>query len=80
MMKTEEPIIRRGDVKRFREYLNEHFRDTPKHQNGRYQQKTRPYGDYLYAQDRDMFQFEMREWLASLENKSTTADKGNSTE
>jgi hypothetical protein len=80
MMKTEEPIIRRGDVKRFREYLNEHFRDTPKHQNGRYQQKTRPYGDYLYAQDRDMFQFEMREWLASLESKSTTADKGNSTE
>lgn len=27
--------------------------------------KTRPYGDYLYAQDRDMFNYEFNAWIAA---------------
>lgn len=56
-----------GDIKRFREHLNaeEAKFPTPKHQHGRYQQRKRKYGDYLYAQDREKFMVEMEEWLKS---------------
>ncbi len=47
--------------KAFREFLNEHF-PLPTHRNGPYHQRTRPYGDYLYAQDREKFDHEYQEW------------------
>jgi hypothetical protein len=36
----------------------------PLHRNGRYQQRTRLYGDYLYSQDRAMFDHEFEQWKA----------------
>ena len=55
-------LVRRGDVARFREYLNAQDSGI-KHRHHRYHQRTRKYGDYLYAQDRDKFLVNMREWL-----------------
>lgn len=55
-------LVRRGDVARFRAYLNAQDDGVP-HKHNRYHQKTRPYGDYLYAQDREKFMVNMREWL-----------------
>ncbi len=40
--------------KEFREKLNKEY-SNPMHRNGRYRQIKRPYGDYLYYQDRDKF-------------------------
>lgn len=48
----------RGAIKRFREHLNTVCADE-NYRNGRYAQKKRGYGDYLYAQDRDKFFVEM---------------------
>lgn len=53
---------KRGDIKRFREHLNAQDA-TLSHRNGRYHQKTRKYGDYLYQQDREKFVVDMEEWL-----------------
>ena len=55
--------------KQFRDYLNEKFPANPatNHKNGRYQQKTRAYGDYLWHQDRSMFEADYQEHLAKLE-------------
>lgn len=51
--------------KAFREFLNrEHVGDS-KHKHDRFQQRTRSYGDYLYAQDREKFNVEYAEWCAS---------------
>lgn len=55
--------IPRGAITRFRKYLNETYADAPKHHHNRYQQRKRAYGDYLYAQDRDKFMMELRNWL-----------------
>lgn len=54
----------RGTVKRFREHLNRQFANSPlwKHHGNRGQRK-QPYGDYLYAADREMFMHELAEWL-----------------
>jgi hypothetical protein len=54
--------VQRGDIKKFREVLNK--ADRGDWRNGAYHQKTRPYGDYLYAQDREKFQIDMMEWIA----------------
>lgn len=51
--------------KAFREHLNRESADAPKHRHGRYQQRTRPYGDYLYHQDRAKFDVDYAEWLAA---------------
>lgn len=51
-------IPKRGARKAFREHLNVVCREGPKHKHNRYQQKTREYGDYLYNQDRAMFDVE----------------------
>lgn len=59
----------RGDIKRFREHLNQENQGQPNHKNGRYEQRTRPYGDYLYAQDREKFMVDMEEWLRSQKPK-----------
>lgn len=34
-----------------------------KHRNGRFHQKTRPYGDYLWFQDRARFEANYQDWL-----------------
>lgn len=46
--------MKKGTIKAYREYLNEKHKDT-KHKNFQYQQRKRGYGDYLYHQDRAMF-------------------------
>lgn len=55
--------IPRGAIKRFREHLNS--LPGPLHRNGPFHQQRRPYGDYLYAQDRDKFMVELAEWLTT---------------
>lgn len=52
---------KRGDVSRFKAHLN----SLPgnHHHNGRYRQRVRKYGDYLYTQDMDRFFVELDEWL-----------------
>lgn len=58
------PIAKRGARKAFREFLNELGRSGKNHRNGRYQQRTRGYGDYLYAQDREKFDVEFAEAMS----------------
>lgn len=51
----------------FRLHLNDLDRDNPrKHANGRYRQRSRPYGDYLYHEDRLKFEADYIEWLSNL--------------
>jgi hypothetical protein len=57
---------KRGDIKRFREHLNTVNQNGVKHQHGRFAQRTRGYGDYLYAQDRDRFMMEFQEWIKTI--------------
>ena len=56
--------------KEYREMLNcEHPfnpNDVGKGKNGRYKPSRRPYGDYLYAADREMFDTGYEEWLLTL--------------
>lgn len=54
----------RGTIKSFREYLNAACAEGPKFRERRFHQETRAYGDYLYAQDRDMFDVLLAEALA----------------
>ena len=49
--------------KAFREYLNQLCEDENKWKNGRYCQKKRGYGDYLYYQDREQFEVQYKKWL-----------------
>ena len=53
-MKFRGKEIKRGTFKKFRDYLNSKHPDY-KHKNFQYHQETRLYGDYLYFQDRAMF-------------------------
>jgi hypothetical protein len=55
-------LIRKGDVQRYRDHLNAQD-DGRKWRNFRRGQRVRKYGDYLYAQDREKFMVELREWL-----------------
>ena len=55
--------MKRGDIKRFREHLNSQDVGDSKHRHRNYRQRTRLYGDYLYAQDREKFDMELAEWL-----------------
>lgn len=57
-------VIPRGAIKSFRLHLNA-LPATAKHRHGPYHQRTRSYGDYLYAQDRDKFMVDLREWLTN---------------
>ena len=52
--------------KEFREWLNRDFAEEPKHRNYRFQQRTRPYGDYLWFQDREKFEADYQEHLKTL--------------
>jgi hypothetical protein len=58
--------------KAFKEFLNkqelEHRKVAPEYINTQYKngvrgQRTRLYGDYLYSQDREMFNAEYQNWL-----------------
>ena len=57
--------IQRGDIKRYREFLNAKY-PGQRHKHNRHHQISRPYGDYLYAQDHDKFLRDMCEWLPTL--------------
>lgn len=59
--------------KAFKEHLNRTigFSDEGKGKKGRYKATKRKYGDYLYSQDRVMFNVNYEEWLkeqAPLQN------------
>ena len=54
--------------KQFREYLNKQFANDSKWKHNRFHQRTRQYGDYLYFQDKVMFNVNYSEWL-ELKNK-----------
>jgi hypothetical protein len=54
---------KRGARKAFRQFLNTLGRGKT-HRNGRYQQRTRSYGDYLYFQDREKFEVEFAEAMS----------------
>lgn len=48
--------MKRGSIKAFREYLNDRFPpETGRWRNRVFVQRKRLYGDYLYAQDRALF-------------------------
>lgn len=61
---TNEMNLKRGEVKAFRELLNRMDVGDSKHRHFNYRQRTRLYGDYLYAQDRDKFFSDLTEWKA----------------
>jgi hypothetical protein len=65
--------IKRVVIKRFRQYLNEKFKDM-KYKNHRWHQETRAYGDYLYFQDRGMFNSCLNEALDSKNSENRFAD------
>lgn len=46
----------------YRKFLNETTEH--RHRNGRFEQRVRLYGDYLYHQDRDKFEMQFKEWQA----------------
>ncbi len=54
-------VKRKPTKKAFREHLNK-VHPLPLHRNGPYHQRTRAYGDYLYAQDKERFDIEYKEW------------------
>ena len=51
----------------FRKHLNE---SDYKHRNGRFAQRSRPYGDYLYKQDREKFEADFQEWRKQFKEAS----------
>ena len=63
----EESRVKRGTIASFRRYLNEKYAYSEPHKYGRYQQRSREYGDYLYHQDRNKFNVELQEALAGNE-------------
>lgn len=48
-------LAKRGVFAAFRKHLNELHKDSPLYRNRRWNQRVRGYGDYLFAQDRPMF-------------------------
>ena len=48
--------------KDFRDHLNREH-PAPPHRNGVYRQRTRPYGDYLWHQDREKFEADYADWM-----------------
>lgn len=55
--------------KQYRELLNKQDKGQVQHRHNRYQQRTREYGDYLYFQDREKFEFDYREHLKGLKEE-----------
>lgn len=52
-------LMKRGTRKAFRNYLNTQFKGEPNHRHKRFRQLKRGYGDYLYFQDREKFEYEL---------------------
>lgn len=73
---------KRGVYAAFRKHLNELYAEQPNYKNHVWHQETRKYGDYLYHQDRAMFDealwralqgrdfpgFNHKKWLTTEEN------------
>jgi hypothetical protein len=57
-----ETSLKRGEIKAFRELLNSRDMGDSRHRHLCYRQRTRLYGDYLYAQDRERFMVELAQW------------------
>ncbi len=55
--------------KAFREYLNQK-ENAIKHKHHRYNQRIRPYGDYLYRQDKIKFDGLYQEWKENPKRKT----------
>ena len=49
----------------YRRHLNETIGVSTSVKGAGYRARTRPYGDYLWHQDREMFEIAYQEWLAS---------------
>jgi len=47
--------MKRGTIRKFREYLNAKYSGSANWKHNRFHQSSREYGDYLYHQDRAMF-------------------------
>ena len=62
-------MAKKRTKKEFREYLNKLYGcdQTGKGENKRYKPNKRGYGDYLYSQDRIMFDIAYQEWLEKEE-------------
>jgi len=60
---------RRGTIKSFREHLNAKYADGTLQRHRHFHQSTRGYGDYLYHQDRDKFDFELMEAIAGNDHE-----------
>jgi NADH:ubiquinone oxidoreductase subunit len=54
--------------KAFREFLN-HGNYQHSHANNRYGNRKRPYGDYLYSQDREKFNVDYEEWKTAKQTE-----------
>lgn len=65
----------RGAVTKYKQYLNAQDTGT-KHRHRAFHQRTRKYGDYLYAQDRERFMVDLRQWLTSKPNAQVTGPVG----
>ena len=67
--------MRRGVIKAFRDYLNKAYPkygdkgQDNRHHNNQFHQDTRSYGDYLYFQDRSMFDNLLTEAMRGAEVK-----------
>lgn len=59
----------RENIRRFRAYLNS-LESTVNHKHNRYHQRKRPYGDYLYYQDRDKFMADLKLFLSPADSSS----------
>jgi hypothetical protein len=56
--------MRRGTIKAFRKYLNaKHRFDVANWRHNKFRQLTREYGDYLYYQDRAIFDLLLQDAL-----------------
>ena len=55
--------MKRGILIKFREYLNNKFKDSLKWKHNQFHQVKRGYGDYLYFQDRVMFDIVLNDTL-----------------
>lgn len=57
-------MMKRGTITAFKKYLNQRFPAVKGlWKNNQYGNKTRDYGDYLYSQDRNMFNARLKEAL-----------------
>ena len=52
-------------------FIEELNRAGYKHRHGRYHNRVRPYGTYLYAQDRDKFNVDYAEWKKAMLTKAS---------